>query len=65
MKSFYGAVGFVALLAVGMILFLVVFLIHDASVKCHDRVRKDDVCWKDLNKRVDQLEIRVHQLESR
>lgn len=65
MKAVWGFAGFFALLAVGLVVFGVLFFIHDRTVTCHERVRKTDACWKDLNQQVRDLQTRVHELEQR
>ncbi len=65
MKKVWGFGGFAALIIVGLVVFGIVFIIHDQGVTCHERVRKTDVCWKDLNQQVNELERRVRELEQR
>ncbi len=57
--------GFCALVIVGVVVFGVLFIVHDQSVTCHERVRKTDACWKDLNEQVHDLQARVEELEQR
>ena len=57
--------GFFAVIIVGVVVFGVFFIIHDRGVTCHERVRKSDACWKDLNQTVRDLQTRVHELEQR
>ena len=65
MKAVWGIGGFFALLAVWLVVFGIVFIVHDQGVTCHERVRKTDACWKDLNQQVRELQRRVGELEQR
>lgn len=57
---------FIAILVAFMLGALTLVIVREAQgVDCHERVRKSDPCWKDLNTRVDNLEIRITQLEDK
>jgi hypothetical protein len=61
----FGFGGFCFLLVSGLVAFTILFLVHDRTVGCHERVRKTDACWKDLNEQVRDLQARVRVLEQR